>query len=400
MRKKVLSGSRPTGKLHIGHLFGVLHKWRDIQDKYDCYFEVADWHALTTHYENTEDLRQNIIDMVIDWLSVGIDPQRSVVFVQSDVKEHAELHLLFSMLVTLSRLLRNPTFKEYVAELRTSELSHKGKKSIDSAALLAAEDFMELMKKEYSPQKLENKDFVQVLRAKIKDRIQEGLLKALSGSEDELPYGHLVNYGFLGYPVLQAADILIYRAEVVPIGEDQLPHLELTRDIARRFNSLYGEVFPIPEPLFTKFAKVPGTDGRKMSKSYGNTILISEPPDSLRKKVMSTYTDPEKIRLRDPGHPDRCPIFAYHKIFNPEETAEIRENCEKGELGCVACKRRVAEKMIEYLEPFRRKREELEKDIDLVKDVLREGSEKARVVTSETMKRVRNAMKLWNGGKF
>ncbi len=401
MRKRVLSGNRPTGKLHIGHLFGVLYNWRDLQDQYECYFEIADWHALTTHYENTEELRKNILDMVIDWLSVGIDPKKAVIFVQSDVKDHAELHLLFSMLVSISRLLRNPTFKEYIAELRVKELSHKGKKTIDAAALKAADYFIKEMKKEFSEEKLKNKDYISILRAKIKEHVEKGLFESLSrGEGDELPYGHLVNYGFLGYPVLQAADILIYRAHYVPIGEDQLPHLELTREIARKFNSLYGEVFPVPEPLLAKFAKVPGTDGRKMSKSYDNMILISEPSDSLRKKIMSMFTDPEKIKLKDPGHPDRCPVFAYQKIFNPDEAAQIKESCEKGGMGCVACKKMIAEKMDAYLEPFREKRAELEKQIDVVKDILREGGRKAAEVTAETMEMVREAMKLWNGGRF
>ena len=393
---RVLSGNRPTGRLHIGHLFGVLYNWRDLQDKYECYYEVADWHALTTQWQDTSKIRDNIIDMVIDWLSAGIDPEKSVLFVQSHVREHAELHLVLSMLVSLSRLLRNPTFKEYVAELRIKKQTPK--KSVLKTAIKDAVDvFIENAVKELkNGERGFDLDFIAYLRSELQKSFLESFKKALQEEEqEELPYGSLVNYGFLGYPVLQAADILIYKAKYVPVGEDQLPHLELTRELARKFNSLYGEVFPVPEPLIAEIPKVPGIDGRKMSKSYGNSIEIAEPPESIREKVSRMYTDPLKVRKGDPGHPEQCPVFTLHKLFNKEEVPEIKTACEKGQLGCVACKRNLAEKMIAYLEPFREKRAMYEKDKSLVVDILKEGSKKATEVTSKTFADVRRAMKLW-----
>jgi len=315
---------RPTGKLHLGNYIGVLANWVRLQGEYDCFFEVADWHALTTGYEQTETIRKDSLEVVIDWLAAGIDPERSVVFIQSDVKEHAELHLLLSMLVTTARLERNPTLKEQIRDLHL---------------------------------------------------------------------GENVTYGHLGYPVLQAADILIYRAHAVPVGEDQLPHLEITREIARRFNSIYGEVFPIPEPILTKFARVPGLDGRRMSKSVGNVILMSDSPEEIERKVMTAITDPQKIRMGDPGHPDICNVFAYHARFSEHELSEIRKGCESGKLGCVDCKKRCAAAISSYLAPIRQRRSELESDPRQILDILDDGARRAREAAAATMELVRQAMK-------
>ncbi len=322
--KRILSGMRPTGKLHLGNYVGVLANWVELQDEYDCFFEIADWHALTTGYEHTETIPHDAIEVVIDWLAAGIDPERSVIFIQSDVKEHAELHLLLSMLVTAARLERNPTLKEQIRDLHL---------------------------------------------------------------------GENVTYGHLGYPVLQAADILIYRAHAVPVGEDQLPHLEITREIARRFNSLYGEVFPIPEPLLTRFARLPGLDGKRMSKSVGNVILMSDSPEEIEKKVMTAITDPQKIRMGDPGHPDICNVFAYHRRFNEGEVSQIRKDCESGRLGCVSCKKKCASVIASYLEPLRERRADLEKNPQRLVNILKDGASRARRAAGETMEIVRKAMK-------
>jgi tryptophanyl-tRNA synthetase len=322
-RKVVLSGMRPTGKLHLGHLVGVLENWVELQKKHNCFFLIADYHALTTNVD-TSGIYENSIEMLIDWLASGINPELSPVFRQSQVKEHAELHLIFSMLISVSRLERNPTLKEQVRDLQL----------------------------------------------------------------DNITYGHL------GYPVLQAADILLYKGELVPVGEDQLPHVEITRDIARRFNQVYGEVFPEPEPLLTEFARLPGLDGKRMSKSLGNTILISDPSDEIKSKMKKAFTDPQKIYKGDPGRPDICLIFTYHKKFNPDEVPEIRKGCESGQLGCVECKARCAEKIIEFLRPIQEKRKYFESHKEEVKEILASGEERARVVAQKTMDEVHKAMKM------
>lgn len=324
-QKTILSGMRPTGRLHLGNYVGVLANWVKLQSEYRCFFEVADWHVLTTGYENTSGIVSDGIDVVIDWLAAGIDPEVSVVFVQSDVKEHAELHLLLSMLVSVARLQRNPTIKEQMRDL---------------------------------------------------------------GLGDQVMYGHL------GYPVLQAADILMYRAHAVPVGEDQLPHLEITREIARRFNTLYDEVFNIPEPLLTKFPRLPGLDGKRMSKSMGNVILLSDSEEEIRKKVMTAITDPEKIRMGDPGHPEICNIFAYHSRFNPDEVANLEPRCRSGELGCVDCKKLCASVLSDHLAPIREKRAEYEADLDQIKVILDNGADRAHEEASKTINMVRRAMKL------
>jgi tryptophanyl-tRNA synthetase len=314
---------RPTGRLHLGNYVGVLANWTRLQDQYRCFFEVADWHAITTEYEHTERLAGDTIDVVIDWLASGIDPGKSVVFVQSDVKEHAELHLLLSMLVTTARLERNPTLKEQVRDL---------------------------------------------------------------------DLGENVTYGHLGYPVLQAADILMYKADAVPVGEDQLPHLEITREIARRFNSLYGEVFPVPEPLLTEFARLPGPDSKRMSKSLGNAILISDPPEVIAKKIAGAMTDPEKIYMGDPGHPDVCTVFAYQRRFSSGVVEEVRAACVAGTRGCVKCKKEAGEAIANALAPIRAERERLEGDRAGLTRLLDAGAERAREVARVTMAEVRKSM--------
>ncbi|MBA7477941.1 Tryptophan--tRNA ligase [subsurface metagenome] len=321
---RILSGHRPTGRLHLGHLEGTLRTWASLQDDYECFFEIADWHALTTGFEDTDLLRENIEQVAIDWLAAGLDPERSVLFVQSDVKQHAELYLLLSMVTPVSWLERCPTYKD--------------------------------------------------------QRQQLG---------DEKTAG----YGFLGYPVLQAADIVIYKADTVPIGEDQLPHLELTREIVRRFNNIYGPVFPEPEAKLSRFPVIPGTDGRKMSKSYDNTIDLSDSPEVITQKVRKMFTDPEKIYRGDPGHADKCPVFLYHNIYNQGRTQPIKQGCESGELGCVDCKVEVIEHLLAALEPLMERRAELDTNRSLVREVLAAGAEAARAVATDTMEEVRQAMK-------
>ncbi|MCZ7558002.1 MAG: tryptophan--tRNA ligase [Bacteroidia bacterium] len=324
-RNTILSGMRPTGKLHLGHWAGALENWVELQGMYNNYHLVADYHVLTTSLD-TDGIAQDTIDMVIDWLAGGIDPSRSPIFRQSQVKEHTELHLIFSMLITKNRLERNPSIKEQVRDLE-----------------------------------IEN-----------------------------------VTYGHLGYPVLQAADILLYRADLVPVGEDQLSHVEITREIARKFNAQYGEVFPEPSHKVTKFSRLPGLDGkdRKMSKSAGNTLLLQDSPEEVWEKLRKAPTDTQKIRRNDPGRPDVCLVFTYHEKFNPAEVPEIRSGCESGALGCVDCKKRCAARIDEFLAPHIERRKPYESDPSLVLDILRDGETRARAVASETMRAVRDAMKL------
>jgi tryptophanyl-tRNA synthetase len=325
-RKRILSGMRPTGKLHLGNYAGVLVNWVRLQDEYQCFFEVADWHALTTGYDKTANLTEDTVEVVIDWLSAGIDIEKSVVFLQSDVKEHAELHLLLSMLISVPRLQRNPTLKDQIRDLEL---------------------------------------------------------------------GENITYGHLGYPVLQAADILIYKGNAVPVGEDQLPHLEITRELARRFNTLYNvEVFPEPEPILTRSARLPGLDGKRMSKSVGNVVLMSDPPETIEKKVKTAVTDPEKIRMGDPGHPDICNVFKYHQTFSAGGVGEIEKTCRDGSRGCVACKKEAAEAISAFLAPMREKRAEYEKDRGQILRILAEGADRAREVACATMEEVRKAMNL------
>jgi tryptophanyl-tRNA synthetase len=327
MNKKgrILSGMRPTGDLHLGNYFGALENWVRLQDEYECYYFIADWHALTTGYEDTGAIRENVRNLVIDWLAAGLDPKKCVIFKQSDIKEHAELHLLFSMITPLSWLSRCPTYKDQIKQLK--------EKNIDT-------------------------------------------------------------YGFLGYPCLQAADILIYKGDVVPVGEDQVPHVELTREIARRFNHLYGEVFPEPQPKLTKAKILPGLDGRKMSKSYGNTIMLSENPDDIRKKVSTMITDPARIKRDDPGHPDVCSVYAYKKIFDIDQLENIEADCKGGKIGCVQCKKLLADKLTEYMGPIYERRQQILKTPDIIDDILNDGARKARETARATMEQVREAMKI------
>ncbi|HWP82668.1 MAG TPA: tryptophan--tRNA ligase [Bacteroidota bacterium] len=323
-KKVILSGMRPTGKLHLGHLVGALENWVALQEEYQNYHLIADYHALTTN-PDTLGIEENSLEMLIDWLAAGIDPKKSPVFRQSQIKEHAELFLIFSMLVTTARLERNPTLKEQVRDLEMETIA----------------------------------------------------------------------YGHLGYPVLQAADILLYKGEVVPVGEDQLPHIEITREIARRFNAQYSPkkpIFPEPEGKLTKFARLPGLDGKRMSKSIGNTILLSDSPEEIKKKMRTALTDPQKIRKGDPGRPDICLVFSYHQKFNSNEVPEIRKGCESGALGCVDCKMNCANHIIEALAQHRERRSYYESHLKDVREILAHGESTARSVAKQTMAEVHVAM--------
>ncbi len=322
--KRIVSGIRPTGRLHLGHLHGALLNWKRLQDEYECFYFIADWHALTSEYAKPDIIKKSTIDIVLDWLAVGLDPEKCTFFIQSHIKEHAELHLIFSMITPIPWLERNPTYKEQIQELSSKNLN---------------------------------------------------------------------TYGFLGYPVLQAADILMYKADAVPVGEDQAPHIELTREIARRFNFLYKKVFPEPETLLTPTSKLLGIDRRKMSKSYNNAIFITEPPDEVTKKVSQMVTDPQRGRRTDPGRPDYCNVFSYHEIYSPEEKVkEIEEACKKATIGCVECKRIMAENLNKGLEPIREKRKALESKMDYVENIIEEGNKRAKRVAQETMEEVREAV--------
>jgi tryptophanyl-tRNA synthetase len=327
LRKRVLSGMQPSGLLHLGNYLGALENWKQLQAEYDCYFFVADWHALSTNYADTSRIREFVRELLIDWLAAGIDPRRTTVFIQSHIPEHAILHLLFSMMIPISWLERNPTYKEKQEEIKEKDLS---------------------------------------------------------------------TYGFLGYPVLQAADILLYKPDFVPVGKDQLPHLELTREVARRFNDLYKQpVFPQPKEHLTKFPKVLGTDGRKMSKSYGNTINLSDSEPVVRQKLKTMVTDPARVRRMDPGNPDVCPVFDFHKIFSPLPIIEqINRECRTAAIGCIDCKKLVADRLVETLAPIWEARATLTKNPAHLDEIVDEGSRKAGTVAKATLKDVTEAMKI------
>src|SRR5215469_4350402 len=323
-RKRVLSGMRPTGKLHLGNYVGALQNWVGMQDEYECYFCVVDWHALTTDYADTSMVKENSLEVVFDWLAAGLDPEQSVIFMQWHVPAHAELHLLLSMITPLGWLERVPTYKEQ--------------------------------------------------RDNIKDK-------------------DLGTYGFLGYPLLMAADILVYKGDAVPVGEDQVAHVEITREIARRFNGFYREVFPEPQALLTPARKLPGTDGRKMSKSYGNTIQLADPEPVVRQKLKTMVTDPARVRRIDKGNPDVCPVGDLHKIFSSKETmAKVNEGCRSAGIGCIECKGWAADALVELLNPMQERRRKFEENPRLAWDILETGSLRAKHAAGETMDDVRASM--------
>lgn len=327
--KRILSGMRPTGRLHLGNLHGALGNWVELQNSgdYDCFYFVADWHAITSEYASTQDIRNNSVNMVIDWLAAGLDPGKSTLFVQSAVKEHAELFLLLSMITPLAWLQRNPTYKEMQAELSSKDLS---------------------------------------------------------------------TFGFLGYPVLQAADIIMYKAYGVPVGVDQLPHIELTREIARRFNYIYQkEVFPVPEPLLTSVPKLLGIDGRKMSKSYENSIYLSDRGKELSQKVASMFTDPQRMRKKDPGDPDICNVFTFHGLYSSaEDVAEINQACRVAGIGCIDCKKMLAARVEEALAPVHKRMDYYQRNVQEIYDIIANGNKQATAIARATLAEVRDAVKI------
>ncbi|HVA66692.1 MAG TPA: tryptophan--tRNA ligase [Elusimicrobiota bacterium] len=382
-RDVVVSGMRPTGRLHLGNYWGALKNWLALSQAHDCYFFVADWHMLTTGYEDTAKLKENSREMVLDWLAAGLDPQKCVVFKQSDVPEHMELSGILGMVTPLSWLENNPTWKEQLQELAKTKHSDITEQISGSVKLKVREPVERRIKESVSSEVLE--------------QVKEKTGWRPSGDE---PF--LRTYGFLGYPVLQAADILLYHGTKVPVGQDQLPHLELSREIARRFNNVFGQVLVEPQPLLTPTPKVPGLDGRKMSKSYDNAINLYETQDSLKKKVMSAYTDSKKIRAADPGHPEPCPenppgcsIFALHKLYADAGFVSRRgQECREGKIGCVACKKDLLAEMEPAYARFREAREGYAAKKGLVENILEDGARKARVVAQKTMAEVRRAMRI------
>ena len=327
-RKRVLSGMRSTGKLHLGNFVGALDNWVRMQDQYECFFFIADWHALTTDYADTSKVKENSLEVMLDFLAAGLDPERSTLFIQSHVPQHAELHLLFSMITPLGWLERVPTYKEQQENVTGKDLN---------------------------------------------------------------------TYGFLGYPLLQSADILIYKGDFVPVGEDQVPHVELTREVARRYNQFYNlrgaQVFPEPKPLLTPTPKLPGTDGRKMSKSYGNTIMLTDPETVVRQKLKTMVTDPARVRRTDPGNPDVCPVGDLHKLFSSKDTlAKVYEGCRSAGIGCIECKGWAADSLVQILAPMQERRKKYEDHPRLVWDILEAGAARAGEVASATMSEVRESM--------
>ncbi|MDL1984249.1 MAG: tryptophan--tRNA ligase [Deltaproteobacteria bacterium] len=325
-KKRILSGMRPTGPLHLGNLHGALSNWIELQEQYDCFFFIADWHALTSDYEDTSSIAANVRNMMIDWLSVGLSPEKCTLFVQSHIKEHAELFLILSMITPVPWLERNPTYKDQIVQLSNKDLS---------------------------------------------------------------------TFGFLGYPVLQAADIIIYKAFGVPVGVDQVPHVEITREIARRFNYLYGKVFPEPEAILTKTPKILGLDRRKMSKSYDNAIYLFEKSDDISSKVSRMITDPQRARKNDPGNPEVCNVFEFHKLYSDKTTVDtVNKECRTAGIGCVECKKMMAENLIGALEPIRGKREYYEGKPELLDEIFAAGSNKARKIAQKTMEEVKSVVKV------
>lgn len=325
-KKRILSGMRPTGPLHLGNYHGALANWVAMQDTYDCFFFIADWHALTSDYEDPGNIGRFVHEMMIDWLSAGLSPEKCTLFVQSNVMEHAELFLLLSMITPVPWLERNPTYKDQIVQLDNKDLS---------------------------------------------------------------------TFGFLGYPVLQAADIIMYKASGVPVGIDQVPHIEITREIARRFNYLYGNVFPEPDAILTESSKILGLDRRKMSKSYNNAIYLSDSPEDIRAKVSTMVTDPNRARRKDPGNPEVCNVFEFHKLYSPPDVvAKINTQCRSAAIGCVECKKIMAENLVAALAPIREKRKYFEERPEAVREIISAGNEKARAVARQTMQEVRSALRI------
>ncbi|MBP9853925.1 MAG: tryptophan--tRNA ligase [Candidatus Omnitrophica bacterium] len=321
MEKKVFSAMRPTGKLHLGHLVGALHNWLELQKTHQCIFSIVDWHALMGEYEQSQEIKSNTIEMAIDWLACGIDPKKSIIFVQSDVPEHLELQMILSCITPLGWLERNPTYKEQLREITTRDLQ---------------------------------------------------------------------TYGFLGYPVLQAADILLYQANAVPIGEDQLPHLELTREISRRFNHIFKtDLFKDCEAILTQTPRLLGLDGRKMSKSYNNAINLSDTPEEIQKKVKMMFTDPKRVRLTDPGHPDECNVYSYYEVFAPQLKKDVYNWCTGAQKGCMDCKKILAENITQTLSGISERRQELSRDRDKIVDILKDGQRRAKQIAQQTIHQVK-----------
>ncbi len=322
---RLLSGMRPTGRMHIGHYLSVLLSYVEMQNQHECFFEVADLHVLTTAYDHTCEIKDNVFQMVADWLAAGVDPNKATVFIQSQVPIHYELYLALSMITPTGWLERNPTVKDMVRDLNITDS---------------------------------------------------------------------VGHGLLGYPVLQAADILAYKGELVPIGKDQRPHLEITREIARRFNTLYGDTFPEPQEVLREYPLIPGTDGRKMSKSLDNSIFLSDETGDILKKVQTMVTDPAKVRKNDPGHPDICSVYEFHKIIKTDSLSERATACQSGELGCVACKKELAASLETTIAPLREKRHHFTADQNIIWDILAEGAKKACKATEPVWEEVKSKMGL------
>jgi tryptophanyl-tRNA synthetase len=326
MKKRLLSGMRPTGPLHLGNYHGALANWVRLQEQYDCFFFIADWHALTSDYEKPDFIKGYTTEILLDWLSAGLTPEKSTLFIQSRIKEHAELFLILSMITPVPWLERNPTYKDQIDQLNNRDLS---------------------------------------------------------------------TFGFLGYPVLQAADIIMYKPYGVPVGVDQAPHVEITREIARRFNYFYGPVFPEPEVILTETPKLLGTDRRKMSKSYGNAVFLSDPPEIVAAKAGTMITDPQRMRRSDPGNPDVCNVYDFHKLYSPPEVvAEVDRRCRTADIGCVDCKKLMAGRLNAFLDPIRERRRFYVERPGLVEEIITAGSDKARQTAVRTLEEVRASVKL------